>query len=123
MTSCFKDFTLSLNNNVSPERCIGTLGAEFMNTGNFLVDLEAEVLFTDVDVVSAIRNNETVTLDAVIRNNDGAVAVDIPSLTLGDGAKSFPVNESVTISLSGQAFNDATLGTSVGISTLPGVPA
>ena len=123
MTSCFKDFTLTLNNNVSPERCIGTLGAEFMNTGNFLVDLEAEVLFTDVDVVAAIRNNETVTLDAVIRNNDGAVAVDIPSLTLGDGAKSFPVNESVTISLSGQAFNDATLGTSVGISTLPGVPS
>jgi hypothetical protein len=123
MTSCFKDFTLTLNNNVSPERCIGTLGAEFMNTGNFLVDLEAEVLFTDADVVSAIRNNETVTLDAVIRNSDGAVAVDIPSLTLGDGAKSFPVNESVTISLSGQAFNDQTIGTSVGISTLPGVPA
>ena len=123
MTSCFKDFTLSLNNNVSPERCIGTLGAEFMNTGNFLVDLEAEVLFTDEDVVSAIRNNDTVTLDAVIRNNNGAVAVDIPSLTLGDGAKSFPVNESVTISLSGQSFNDATLGTSVGISTIPGAPA
>ena len=123
MTSCFTDFTLSLNNNVSPEKCIGTLGAEFMNTGNFFVDLEAEVLFTDADVVSAIRNNETVTLDAVIRNNNGAVAVDIPALTLGDGAKSFPVNESVKISLSGQSFNDDVIGTSVGISTLPGVPA
>ena len=123
MTSCFKDFTLTLNNNVSPEKCIGTLGAEFMNTGNFMVDLEAEVLFTDAEVATAIRNNTTVTMDMVLRNNDGAIALDIPAMTLGDGAKSFPVNESVTIALSGMAFNDPTLGTSFGMSTFPAAPA
>jgi hypothetical protein len=123
MTSCFKDFSLTLNNNVSPEKCIGTLGAEFMNTGNFMVDLEAEVLFTDADVADAIRNNTTVTMDLVLRNNDGAIALDIPSMTLGDGAKSFPVNESVTMALSGMAFNDPTLGNSLGMSTFPAAPA
>lgn len=122
MTSCFKDFTLTLNNNVSPEKCIGTLGAEFMNTGNFMVDLEAEVLFTDVAVAEAIRNNTTVSMDLILRNNDGAIGLDIPSMTLGDGAKSFPVNESVTIALSGMAFNDPVFGTSLGISTFPTAP-
>lgn len=123
LTSCFTDLTLSLNNNVSPEKCIGTLGATYMNTGNFLVDLEAEVLFTESGVADAIRNNETVSMDMVLRNGDGALALDIPSLTLGDGAKSFPVNESVKMSLSGAAFNDDTLGNSLGLSTFPAAPA
>ncbi len=122
LTTCFKDVTLTLNNNVSPEKCIGTLGASFMNTGNFEVDLEAQVLFTQSEVVDAIRNNETVTMDMILKNGDGGVAIDIPSMTLGDGAKEFPLNESVIINLSGQAFADATLGTSIGISLFPVLP-
>lgn len=122
MTTCFKELTLKLGNNVSPEKCLGTLGATFMNNGNFDVDLDATVLFTESTIVDAIRNNTTLTMDFLLRNSDGALAIDIPSLTLGDGKKNFPVNESVTIKLTGKAFIDAVLQTSIGISIFPAVP-
>ncbi len=122
LTTCFKDVTLTLNNNVTPEKCLGTLGAFALNTGIFQVDLEAQVLFTNSDVVTAVRNNTTVTIDFIITNDNGAVAFDIPSMTIGGGDKEFPVNESVLINLSGQAFQDPTFGTSIGISLFPVVP-
>lgn len=122
LTTDFKSLTLTLNNNVSPEKVLGTLGARFMNTGNFDVDIEAQVLFTSSLVVQAIRNNETVTMDFIIKNDDGAIAVDIPSMTMGGGDKELPVNESVLINTTEQAFEDPTLGTSIGISELPSVP-
>lgn len=122
LTTCFKELTLTLGNQVSPEKCLGTLGAFELNTGLFLVDLEAQILFTDSDVAAAIRNNDTVTMDFILTNDDGAIAIDIPSMTLGGGDKEFPVNESVLMNLTGQAFRDTTLGTSIGISLFPIVP-
>jgi len=122
LTTCFKDITLTLNNNVTPEKCLGTLGAFALNTGIFQVDLEAQVLFTNSDVVAAVRNNTTVTMDFIITNDNGAIAFDIPSMTIGGGDKELPVNESVLVNLSGQAFQDPTFGTSIGISLFPVVP-
>ena len=120
--TCFKDLTLTLGNNVTPEKCLGALGASFMNTGIFQVDLETQALFTDDAIVNAIRNNTTVTFDMILRNDNGAVAVDIPALTFGGGDKEFPLDESVLINLTGTAFQDPTLGTSVGVSLFPVVP-
>jgi hypothetical protein len=122
LTSCFTDLNLTLNNQVSPEKCLGTLGAVFMNFGNFLVDMEAQLVFTDSRVVAAIRANTTLTMDLVLRNSDGALAIDLPAMTLGDGSREFPLNESVKVNLSGQAFGDPALGYSLGLSTFAAVP-
>jgi hypothetical protein len=118
ITTDFKSLTLTLGNNVSPDKVLGTLGAAYMNTGNFEVGLEAELLFTNPLVVNKIRDNETVTMDFVVKNDDGVIAIDIPSMTLGGGSRSFPVNESVLISVTGEAFADPTLNTSIGVSTI-----
>lgn len=122
LSTDFKSVTLTLNNNVSPEKVLGQLGAKFLNTGNFEVDLEAQLLFTNSAVSSAVRNNETVTMDFGLKNDDGALFVDIPAMTLGGGDREFPENESVLINTTGQAFEDPTLGTSIGISLIPRVP-
>ncbi len=122
LTTDFKSLTLTLNNNVSPEKVLGTLGAKFINSGNFEVDVEAQLIFTEGLVVDRIRDNTTVTMDFVVRNGDGAIAVDLPSMTLGGGGRDFPVNESVLINTTAQAFQDPTLGTSIGISIFPTVP-
>ena len=122
LTTDFKAFSMTLTNNVSPEKVIGQLGAKYMNTGNFQVSMDAEVLFTNGDVVAAIRNNTTVTMDFILDNEDGAVAIDVPSMTLGGGGKNFPVNESVILNTTGQAFKDATLNTSIGVSLFAIVP-
>lgn len=119
ITTDFKSLTFTLNNNVSPEKVLGTLGAKYINTGNFEIDIEAQLVFTDGAVVNKIRDNETVTMDFIVKNDDGVIAVDIPSMTLGGGGREFPINESVLINTTAQAFQDTLLGTSVGISLFP----
>ena len=121
--ACFKSLTMTLGNEVSPKKCLGTLGATYMNTGNFSVSLDAELLFTDSALANAVKNNETVTFDVLMTNDDGAVAIDVPSMTLGGGARSFPVNESIRISVTGSAFQDETLDTSIGFSEFPYWPS
>lgn len=122
LSTYFKSLSLTLNNNVSPEKVLGTLGAAFINTGNFEVDIEAQLVFTDGVVVNRIRDNTTVSMDFIIDNDDGAIAVDIPAMTLGGGGRDLPVNESVLINTTAQAFEDPTLGTSIGVSVFPIVP-
>ena len=122
LTTDFKSMTLTLNNGVTPEKVLGTLGAKFLNTGNFEVNVEAQLLFTSSGVTQAIRNNETVAMDFILKNDDGAIIVDIPSMTLGGGDKELPVNESVLLNTTGEAFEDPIFGTSIGISELPSVP-
>lgn len=123
LTTDFKSLSVTINNNVGPEKVLGQLGAKFMNAGNFEIDIEAQLLFTDSDVVTAIRNNTTVTMDFSLRNDDGAILVDIPSMTLGGGDKEFTANESIKINTTAMSFGDATLGTSLGVSVFPYVPA
>lgn len=122
LATCFKSFTLTLNNNVSAEKCLGTLGPTFINVGLFEVGLEAQLLFTTKEVPNAIRANSTLTFYAILHNDDGAVAIDIPSLTFGGGNKEYPVDQSILINVTGQAFADALTNTSVCISTFPVVP-
>jgi len=122
LSTDFKSATVTFNNNVSGEKVLGYLGSKFLNTGIFEVNIEAQLLFTKGDVIDAIRANDTVTMDYIVRNNDGAIAVDIPSMTMGGGAREFPVNETILISLTGEAFEDATLGTSMGVSQFPLYP-
>lgn len=120
LSTDFKSLTLSMNNNVSPEKVLGQLGAAFINTGNFEIDVEAQLVFTNSAVIDKVRANETCTMDFILRNDDGVIAVDIPSLTLGGGDREFPVNESVLINTTAQAFGDATFGSSIGVSIFPG---
>jgi hypothetical protein len=123
LTTDFKSLTLNINNNVSPEKVLAQLGAKFMNTGNLEVDIEAQLLFTDSDVAAAVRANTTVTMDFAVKNDDGAILVDIPSMTLGGGDREYPVNESILINTTAQAFGDSTFGTSLHVSLFPYIPA
>jgi len=123
LTTDFKSFSLTLLNNVAGEKVLAQLGAKYMNTGNFEVTADGQILFTDSAVVSAIRNNTTVTMDFILAGDaDGAIAVDIPSMTLGGGGKDFPVNESVLLNTTGTAHKDDTLNTSLGVSLFAIVP-
>lgn len=122
LTTDFKSVNLTINNNVGPEKVLGVLGAKYMNLGNLEVDFDTQIIFTDAEVINKIRSNETVTFDFIIKNDNGAIAVDIPSLTLGGGSLDLPVNESILLNVTGSAFRDNRLGTSIGISLFPVVP-
>ena len=119
---CFKSMTLTFLNNVSPEKCLGTLGAVFVNAGLFEFNLEGQLLFTSREIVNAIKNNTTVTFQVVLRNDNGAIGIDVPEMTLGGGGREFPVDQSVLVNVTGNTFTSAAFGYDVGISLFPKVP-
>ena len=104
---------------MSGEKVLGFLGNRLINVGNFDVGIEAQMLFTSREIISAIRGNETVTMDFVIKNTDGIIVGDLPSMTLGGGGRDYPLNESVLVNITAEAFQDDAFGTSVGISLIP----
>lgn len=122
LQSDFKDMTATVDNGVTPEKVLGLLGARYVNNGNFLFNLTGEGLFNTPAVASRIRNNTTVTADWLMVNDDGAVAVDIPSATIKGGAKGFPANETVRINLDLEAHVDSFFETSIGVSFFPIFP-
>lgn len=124
LTTDFKSMTLKIMNNDTGEKVLGTLGPKYINTGNFSVEIDSEILFTNGDVITRIRNATPVGLNFVLYEaTDGAIGVDIPSLTLGDGTQNLVKNESVKIKLTGEAHMDTTLGTSLSVSLFPIAPA
>lgn len=119
LTTDFDNLTLTLANNVSPRKVLGRLGAKFMNVGLFTADMSAQLLFTNSAVISAIRENRTVTLDFILTSDDGVIAVDLPAVDLGGGGREFPRNESVLLNAEVQSHEDETLETSIGVSIIP----
>jgi hypothetical protein len=97
------EFTININNNVSPNKAIGTLGAFDVTVGQFIVEGSMTALFADVAATSSIRNNDDVTFDfALARGATGAkagVAVDIPLITLGDGRLDVEQDSPITLPL------------------------
>jgi hypothetical protein len=118
----FKSISLTLNNNVAGEYVLGRLSPAYVNAGIFEVDLEATALFTDPDVLARVVSNQPVTMDFVMRNDDGAMVVDLPRVTLANGERELPVNESVSIATTAQAFEDPVFGVSLGVSLFPATP-
>ena len=122
LTSDFKNVTLTIANAVTPEKVLCVLGARYMNAGNLALNIEAQALFTDARVTDAVRTNETLTMAFGLKNDDGGIYFDIPSMTLGGGDKEFPVGETVLVNIPGEAFADPILNTSMGISIFPILP-
>lgn len=118
---CFKSLTYTILNNVSPEKCLGVLGAVFVNVGLFEFNIEGQMLFTNKSIVNAIKNNDTVTFMQVLRNDDGVIAVDVPEANIGGGGREFPVDQSVLVNVTLQSFTSS-FGYDVGISILPIAP-
>ena len=115
----FKSLTLTLDPQVSPENVLGKLGAKYINRGNMLATVEAEVIFASKLIPEAIRNNATASFDFALVNEDGGIIFDIPSMTVGGGGRSYPVNAAVTITGSGESFEDSAHDSSIMVSMVP----
>lgn len=122
LTTDFKSLTVTLSNNVSPEKVLGNLGARYMNAGDFEADIEAQVLFTNSAVPTAIRTNETLGMYFALRNEDGGVMCDFPAGTLDGGNREFPENQTVLMNATFMAHEDPSLGYSFSASLFPVLP-
>ena len=93
------EMSVSIKNNVTPNKAIGVLGAFDTSSGTFEVGGSMTAYFADVNAVKAVRNNSDVTLDMVMLKKNTAMLWDIPLLSLGDGRLSVEQDKSITLPL------------------------
>lgn len=125
-TGISTDFTsikITVKNNVSPEKQLGTLGATLMNVGKFEVMVEADLIFTSDDVIEAVHDNRVATMDVAMRNGDFGLLLDVASMSIDDTNRKFETNKSVGIGAKATGFQDGTLGYTMSASCFAYLPS
>lgn len=99
--------TVVINNNVTPNKAVGVLGAFDVTAGTFSVSGSVTAYFASVAATQAVRNNADVTIDmSFVRDNQGIV-FDMPLVALGDGRLNVEVDQPITLPLTNDAASGA----------------
>jgi len=101
------EMTLAINNNVSPSKAIGVLGAFDASAGDFEVSGSLTAYFTSVAAVQAVRNNSDVALNVIVAQNNAAVAFDVPLVALGGGRINVEKDAPITVPLESSGAENA----------------
>jgi len=101
------DLELSINNNASPNKAVGVLGAFEVTAGTFQVSGSMSAYFSDIAAVAAVRNNSNVTLDLALVKNNSGITIDVPLIALGDGRADVAQDEPIKLPLNIEAATGA----------------
>ena len=91
--------SISINNNITPNKAVGVLGAFDASAGNFEVGGSLTVYFTTVAAVKAVRANADVSLSMIGAAQNAGFLFDIPLLGLGGGRINVEKDQPITVPL------------------------
>lgn len=103
--------TININNNVTPNKAVGVLGAFDVTAGTFEVSGELTAYFSNVAATQAVRTNADVTLDISFVKDNTAMIIDLPLISLGDGRLNVEVDAPITLPLSTDAASGQDVST------------
>lgn len=104
-----KELTLTVNNNVSPVKALGVLGAVDVTAGAFQVSGSLTAIFEEVAAVQAVRDVADVCLNwRLVRENAG-IHFDLPLLTLGESRITVEQDTEVTLPIGADAATGASI--------------
>jgi hypothetical protein len=99
--------TLTVNNNVTPNKAIGVLGAFDTSAGTFEVGGSLTAYFASIEAVQAVRNNSDITLDIILAKDNKALIIDVPLVSLGDGRLNVEQDQAIQLPLETNAAESA----------------
>jgi hypothetical protein len=91
--------TISINNNVTPTKAVGTFGAIDVNVGDFDAGGELTAIFSTVAATKAVRDNADVTCDFIFAAGNAGFVYDFPLLTLGGGSVEVEAGQEIRVPL------------------------
>lgn len=115
------EWNVTVNNNVSPNKAQGTVGAFDTTAGGFDVDGEFTAYFSTVAAIRAVENNADVTFDAIYSKQNAAIIMDIPLLATGGGRLNVEQDQPIMLPLT-IAGAESKFGHTALINWLPYVP-
>lgn len=107
------DLSIMVNNNITPNKAVGTLGAFDVTAGTFMVSASVNAYFANVEAVRAVRNNSDVTLDAHLVKNNAGISIDIPLIALGEARAEVVQDQPIKLPLRADAATGAKLASTL----------
>jgi hypothetical protein len=102
-----QDVSVTINNNVTPNKAVGVIGAFELTAGTFEVSASLNAYFASIEAARLVRQNADTTLDIFAARANAGYAIDFPMLTLGDGRLSVEQDEPITLPLTCDAGTGA----------------
>jgi hypothetical protein len=116
------EMTLTINNNVTPNKAIGVLGAFDTTAGTFEVGGSVNAYFASIEAVEAVRNNGDITLDFVLVKDNRGLLFDVPLLALGNGRLAVEQDQAITLPLETNAA-ESSFGYTLLFQSFPYLPS
>lgn len=97
------EMTLTVNNNVTPAKAIGVIGAFDVTAGDFEVGGSVTAYFTTVAATKAVRANADVNLNVIAAHGNAGFVFDLPLVGLSGGRVNVEKDNPVTVPLDAAA--------------------
>lgn len=117
-----QEMTLNINNNITPLKALGVLGAFDVSVGDFEVSGDITAYFNDIAAVDAVNNSTSLTVDFLLAFNNRGWVFDIPLFTGNGGLLNVEKDNPITIPLGVDAAEDPTLRTTFQANYFPYLP-
>jgi hypothetical protein len=102
-----EEMTITLTNNLSPNKALGVLGSFEITAGTFEVGGSMTAYFADNVAAQAIRDNNDLTFDIHMVKQNSGITVDLPLVSLGDGRPNVEQDQPIKLPLGMEASTGA----------------
>lgn len=115
------EFSITINNNVTPDKAQGIYGAFDTTEGGFHVDAELTAYFKDTRAGKAIDDDTDVTFDVIYTKQNKGFILDLPLVALGGGRPNVEQDTAIMLPLT-TAAAESPFGHTLLANWLPYVP-